>query len=321
MGNNIRSIYCIPLRKRDARGHHTTLLGLLYLDSQVGAGPLNAVDHQLLDTVSTEAAALLHNALLAEEEYKARRAREELALAAEIHSGLMSISMPVIPFAHLHARTVPCHEIGGDFFDAISQPDCVCFAIADVSGKGLPAAIVAATIQGIIHAQFLAGRSLPSIAAQLNQFLCTRKVGRYATMVLARLYPDGRLEYINCGHVQPIEVHTHGVTRLEQSNLIVGLIPEAIYEAAESHLNPGDRLLLITDGIVEAECPTGEAFGEPRLSEVVQRCDLHGILDEVSHFHAPNDPQDDCTLMEVTFTGTERAEKTQNDSLTAAHSA
>ena len=153
MINKIRSIYCIPLRKRDAKSQHAELLGLLYLDSQIGAGNLSEVDHQLLDTIATEAAALLQNALLAEAEYKSRRAREELAVAARIHSGLMSITMPVIPYAVLQAKSIPCYEIGGDFFDAVALDDCVCVAIADVSGKGIPAAIVAATMQGIIHAQ------------------------------------------------------------------------------------------------------------------------------------------------------------------------
>lgn len=302
--NNIRSIYCIPLRRRDARGQNAELLGLLYLDSQLGAGRLNEVDHQLLDTVSTEAAALLHNALLSEAEYKSRRAREELARAAEIHSGLMPESLPAVPYASLLARSVPCHEIGGDFFDAIALDDCVCLVIADVSGKGLPAAIVAATIQGIIHAQLLSRQSFPAIAAQLNHFLCTRKVGKYATLVLVRLFPDGRLEYMNCGHVQPLVVRPDGVTHLEDGNLIVGLLPAATYTSSQSQLNPGDRLLLLTDGLAEAENAAGDPFGDSRMSEAAQQHDIYGILELVSRFHAPSESQDDCTLMELRYIGT-----------------
>ena len=301
--NNIRSVYCIPLRKRDSRDHKTELMGLLYLDSQLRPGMLNEVDHQLLDTVSSEAAALLHNALLAEAEYKARRVREELAVAAEIHSGLMPDSKFAAPYASLHARMVPCSEIGGDFFDALVLDDRVCVAIADVSGKGLPAAIVAATLQGIIHAQLLSKQSLPAIAAQVNQFLCTRKVGKYATMVLVKVSSDGQMEYMNCGHVQPLVVRSRNVIRLDEGNLIVGLVPAASYTSAEYLLAPGDRLLLMTDGLVEAENPQGEAFGEPRLSEVARERDIHGILDAVSSFHAASDTQDDCTLVELTFTG------------------
>lgn len=302
MANKIRSIYCIPLRKREAKGGRSELLGLLYLDSQLDAGHLTEVDHQLLDTLATEAAALLQNALLAEEEYKSRRAREELAIAARIHSGLMSITLPVIPYALLQARSDPCYEIGGDFYDAVALDDCVCVAIADVSGKGVPAAIVAATMQGIIHAQLLSGQSLEQIASLLNQFLCTRNVGKYATMVLLKLFADGRVEYMNCGHIQPVLIHHSSATRLEHGNLIVGLLPNATYTSATCTLKPGERILLATDGLVEAEDGAGEAFGEERLSDVALELDMNGILDMVSKFQA-NEPQDDCTLVEIRYSG------------------
>lgn len=303
MANRIRSIYCIPLRKRDANGQHTELLGLLYLDSQLGAGNLSEVDHQLLDTIATEAAALLQNALLAEAEYKSRRAREELEVAARIHSGLMSITMPVIPFAVVKAKSIPCYEIGGDFFDAVALDDCVCVAIADVSGKGIPAAIVAATMQGIIHAQLLSGQSLPEIAALLNQFLCTRNVGKYATLVLLKLFPDGSVEYMNCGHIHPLLIQDAGVKWLEESSLIVGLLPEATYSSARCTLQPGERILLATDGLVEAENSAGDPFGDDRLSEIALHQDMNQILDLVAKFQANNEAQDDCTLVEVRYNG------------------
>jgi serine phosphatase RsbU (regulator of sigma subunit) len=303
MANSIRSIYCIPLRKRDAKNPNADLLGLLYLDSQIGAGSMSEVDHQLLDTISTEAAALLQNALLAETEAKARRAREELAVAAQIHNGLMTIAMPVMPFASVQARSIPCLEIGGDFFDALALDDCVCVAIADVSGKGVPAAIVAAIMQGIIHAQLLSGHTLPEIAAHLNEFLCTRNVGKYATLVLLQLFRDGRLEYMNCGHIRPLLVHQGEVEWLEQGNMIVGLIASAEYTSAQIVLETGDRILLATDGLVEAENSAGEAIGESGLVEVMGRMDLNGILDHVVRFSAPNEAHDDCTLVEVRYTG------------------
>jgi phosphoserine phosphatase RsbU/P len=303
MINRIRSIYCIPLRKREAGSSKSTLLGLLYLDSQVAPGNLSEVDHQLLDTISTEAAALLHNALLAEAEFKARLVREELAVAAKIQSGLMSIALPVLPFAELQARSVPCLEIGGDFFTAVALEDCLCAGIADVSGKGVSAAIVAATLQGIIHAQLLAKQSLAEIAAQLNQFLYTRQVGKYATLVLFKLSSDGRVEYLNCGHIQPLIVRGQSVERLQEANLIVGLLPGVAYSAAEYTMQPGDRLMLVTDGIVEAEDAAGEPFGDAGLDALAHLENVDSILDRVAAYHAPNPAQDDCTLLQVRYTG------------------
>jgi sigma-B regulation protein RsbU (phosphoserine phosphatase) len=303
MINRIRSIYCIPLRKREPASPKDTLLGLLYLDSQVSPGHMTEVDHQLLDTISTEAAALLHNALLAEAEYKARLVREELAVAAKIQSGLMSIALPVLPYAALQARSVPCLEIGGDFCSAVALDDCLCAGIADISGKGVSAAIVAATLQGIIHAQTLSRQSLPEIAAQLNQFLYTRQVGKYATLILLKLYSNGRVEYLNCGHVQPLIVRGKRVERLTEANLIVGLLPEVTYTSAECTLQPGERLLLVTDGLVEAENEAGEPFGDAGLDRIAHLDNVDAILDRVAAYHAPNPAEDDCTLLQVEYTG------------------
>jgi sigma-B regulation protein RsbU (phosphoserine phosphatase) len=306
MANKIRSIYCIPLRKRITPNEPVHLIGLLYLDSQVRPGSLSEVDHQLLDTIATEASALLHNALLAEAEHKARQAREELAIAARIHSSLMSAALPVLPYAELQAKTLPCLAIGGDFYDVVVLEDCVCVTVVDVSGKGVSAAIVAATLQGILHAQLLAGQGFQEIAAMVNQFLCTRNVGKYATMIALRLFPDGRIEYLNCGHVLPVSIMGAGVRLLEAGNLIVGLIAGASYCSTFDRLNPGERLLLATDGITEAENKDGELFGYDGLSDAAHRYrDIGAILDHVEKFHAPNPAQDDCTLVEVHYTGEE----------------
>jgi serine phosphatase RsbU (regulator of sigma subunit) len=303
MINAIRSIYCIPLRKRVSAGEPVQLLGLLYLDSQLVPGSLTEIDQQLLETISSEAAALLQNALLASAEQAARKAREELVVAAKIHSGLMSTALPVLSYARIAAKTVPCNEIGGDFYDVVEVADCVCAAIVDISGKGVSAAIVAATLQGIIHVQLLAGVGLAQIAAVVNQFLCTRNVGKYATMVIVKLFPDGRIEYINCGHIQPFGILGTSMRYLEKSNLIVGLIEGATYAASEDALQSGERLLLMTDGVTEAENSAGALFDDRQLRAVAPTSDLETLLDHVARFHAPNPAQDDCTLVEIQYTG------------------
>ena len=198
---------------------------------------------------------------------------------------------------------MPCHAIGGDFYDAVALDECVCVAIADVSGKGVPASIVAATLQGIIHAQMLSGQSLPEIAALVNRFLCTRKVGKYATMVLLKLFPDGLVEFVNCGHVQPVIVTDTGVRRLQESNLIVGLISVANYVSQKCRLEPGERILLATDGITEAENNAGEQFGDDRFDEVASLTSLDALLDHVAKFQAPLEAQDDWTILDIRFEG------------------
>ncbi len=297
----IRSIYCIPLRKPASAREPGQLLGLLYLDSQIGAGTLTEVDHRLLETIATEAAALVDHALLADEESKARQAREELVVAASIHRGLMSIALPELSYAKIRAKTVPCLAIGGDFYDAVALDDCLCVAIADVSGKGVSAAIVAATLQGIIHSQFLAQQRLPEIARQLNHFLCARNVGKYATIVLLKLFPDGKLEYMNCGHVQPLVILGSEIRMLEEGNMVVGLIPDAKYESSLYQLRAGERILLPTDGLTEAEDSDGLAFGQSELVACAPHHNVDDILEKVLRFSAPNPAQDDCTLVEISY--------------------
>jgi phosphoserine phosphatase RsbU/P len=303
MANRIRSIYCIPLRKRVSNSNSAQLFGLLYLDSQVKPGSLSELDHQLLDTIANEAAALVENVLLAQAEFKARQAREELAIAARIHSGLMAVSLPTVPYATLAARSVPCSEIGGDFYDVVVLDDSVCAAVVDVSGKGITAAIVAATMQGILHAQLSARQALPQIASLVNEFLCTRNVGKYATMVIVRLFSDGRVEYLNCGHIHPIAILGSEVRQLEEGGLIVGLIPDATYASAHDLLRPGERLLLTTDGVTETENANGDLFGTAELCSAALNQDIEKILDAVVQFRAPAEALDDCTLVDVRYTG------------------
>lgn len=304
LANSIRSIYCIPLRKHISPAEPNRLLGILYLDAQIGARSLSDIDHQVLDNLAAEASTLLHNALLADTESKARQAEEELAIAASIHSGLMSITLPRLDYAEFCARTIPCHAIGGDFYDIVALPDCVCVAIADVSDKGVPASIVAATLQGIIHALMLTGQSLPRTADLINQFLCARQVGKYATMIMLKVYPSGCVEFVNCGHVPPLLIKPDGkVTELEEANPIVGIIQQATYTASQIALKPGDRILLATDGITEIEDKKGELISVDGLIALAHLPTLDEILHQLHQIEATPEPRDDWTLLDIRFTG------------------
>ena len=304
VAHSIRSIYCIPLRKHVSPTEADRLLGVLYLDAQVGAKSLSDIDHQVLDTLATEASTLLHNALLADTEAKARQAEEELAIAASIHSGLMSITLPRLDYAEFHARSIPCHAIGGDFFDVIELPECVCFAIADISGKGVPASIVAATLQGIIHALMLTRQSLTETADLINRFLCARQVDKYATMILLKVFPSGRVEFVNCGHVPPLLVRPHQpIVELETANPIVGLIQQAVYSSSEITLAPGDRILLATDGITEIRNRAGELISFEGFIALAHLPTIDEIVTALNEIQADPEAQDDWTLLDIRFTG------------------
>jgi serine phosphatase RsbU (regulator of sigma subunit) len=234
-----------------------------------------------------------------------KTAAEELALAALIHSKLMSINLPSASYARLKAKTLPCSAIGGDFFDAIALGDSIYAVVADVSGKGVPAAIVAAMLQGIIHAQMLADQPLQAIADMVNQFLCSRATGKYATMVLLKLWANGVAEYLNCGHVLPVLINGVRTRHLDRSNVVVGLIPTAQYYSDACELLPGDRVLIFTDGITETENARGEQFGDVALGSFAHLGDVDGIFEHVATFQGGVERQDDWTLLELLYQGWE----------------
>jgi len=235
----------------------------------------------------------------------AQIAAEELALAALIHSDLMSIRLPNDCYACLKGKTMPCRAIGGDFFDAVALTGALCAVVADVSGKGVPAAIVAAMLQGIIHAQMLADQPLTAIAGMVNEFLCSRATGKFATMVLLKVRANGTTEYVNCGHVPPVLVNSAGVRRLEESNIVVGLVAAAQYTSGACELLPGDRLLIFTDGITEAENSKGEQFGDLALESRSHLHSLESVFEHVSKFHGNQERSDDWTLFELLYRGGE----------------
>jgi sigma-B regulation protein RsbU (phosphoserine phosphatase) len=234
-----------------------------------------------------------------------KTAADELALAALIHSKLMSINLPSASYARLKGKTVPCSAIGGDFFDAIALGDSICAVVADVSGKGVPAAIVAAMLQGIIHAQMLANQPLQAIADMVNQFLCSRATGKYATMVLLKIWANGVAEYLNCGHVLPVLINGVRTRRLDRSNVVVGLIPTAEYYTDACELLPGDRILIFTDGITETENARGEQFGDLALGSFAHLGDLDRIFEYVATFKGGAERLDDWTLLELLYQGRE----------------
>src|SRR5207253_10004306 len=144
-------------------------------------------------------------ARLVQAEEAGRRYQQELSIAAAIQQGLMAVTIPEVPFARLSGRNLSCKEIGGDFFDAVNTPTGLAVVLADVSGKGVSAALLASTLQGMIYSQLIAGMPLKEIVAAANRFFTHKLVGeKYATMLLVRLRRDGDLEYVNCGHVPPL---------------------------------------------------------------------------------------------------------------------
>jgi serine phosphatase RsbU (regulator of sigma subunit) len=313
---DLRTVVCIPLRKihvQSSRDVQTPMpppsaveiLGVLYMDSRFASRDISGVGHEILHVIATEAASLIENARLVQAEEESRRAQQELAIAASIQQRLMQVKIPEVPFARLRGRNLPCKEIGGDFFDAVNTKEGLAVVLADVSGKGVSAALLASTLQGLIYSHLSAGTPLLQVVEAVNRFFTEKLVGeKYATVLLARLRRDGDLEYVNCGHVPPLLICNGEAIRPPHGNVPVGLLADAKYESSRCQLNAGDSFILVTDGVTEAENAMGEFFEDSRLEAVAAKDPtLEGIFSAVAAFCGGTALGDDCTVVELQYKG------------------
>jgi phosphoserine phosphatase RsbU/P len=309
---DLRTVICIPLRKRQVQASRdqtpapnasSEVMGVLYIDSRFASREFSGVGHDVVHAIATEAASLIENARLVQAEEEARRYQQELTIAASIQQRLMQVKIPEVPFAKLDGKNLQCKEIGGDFYDAVNTEHGLAVVLADVSGKGVSAALLASTLQGMIFSHLTSGMSLLAVVAAVNRFFAEKLMGeKYATLLLVRLRRDGELEYVNCGHVQPLLVCGKEVIRPADANVPVGLLADATFESGRCQLKSGDRFILVTDGVTEAENAMGEFFEDWRLeSAATNTPSFRGILSAVSEFCAGNPLSDDCTVVELVY--------------------
>lgn len=308
---DLRTVICMPLRKplvqatRPEQPAESEVMGALYVDSRFASRDITSVSHDILRAIATEAAQLIENARLVQAEEAGRRYQQELSIAASIQQGLMAVTIPEVPFARLSGRNLSCKEIGGDFFDAVNTPTGLAVVLADVSGKGVSAALLASILQGMVYSHLIAGMPLTEIVTALNRFFTKKHIGaKYATMIIARLSHDGDLEYVNCGHIPPVWICNREVLRPGHGNLPVGLLADAVYESDRCQMKPGDRLIMVTDGVTEAENARGDMFDSERLEAVAGKStSMDDVFAAVADFCGGTPLNDDCTVIELVYSG------------------
>jgi serine phosphatase RsbU (regulator of sigma subunit) len=297
--NELRTVIAIPLRTRQHGASPIDVDGVLYLDSRSVSHNLSGVSNEVLRALASECAAVLESAKLVAAEQAAQQYRKEMDIAASIQRSIISESAVESDFVRVYARSIPCREVGGDFFDVHVAPDIVTVIVADVSGKGISAALLASVIHGMFYAQMTSGARLVDAIASVNRFLCSRVAGqKYATLLAAQLHRDGRLALVNCGHVPAILAQDGSVTHVEDGDMPVGLIPEIAFHLIERELPAGSRLCILTDGISETENAEGAEFGTHLIANFLRSEDPIGdILEAVQLFSGHTEAQDDRTLV------------------------
>ncbi|PYU70842.1 MAG: hypothetical protein DMG49_10600 [Acidobacteria bacterium] len=276
-------------------------LGVLYLDSRRPAA-FSKLDRQILDALAADAASILDNARLVERERERQRLEQEINIARDIQQ--------------------PCLSVGGDYFDVFPLSEGrTAFLIADVSGKGLGAALLTTMLQGALSGMTL-GTDPARVFDHVNRFLCDHsEVGRYATMFFGILDQEGHLEFINAGHPSPFLIRG-GIAEeaFTEGSFPVGLVPEAQYTAVCLKLEPGDTVVLFSDGVTEAMDPDEQMFGIPRLKELLTgqlECPLEQlqkcVLEAVENFARGAHQADDLTLLIVRYRATAAAATSDTD--------
>ena len=284
-------------------------LGVLYLDSRRPTA-FSRLDRQILDALAGQAASILDSARLVEQERQRMKLEQELNIARDIQQALIPHGFRDYSYFEVTGIHTPCHAVGGDYFDVFPlTDDRSVIVVADVSGKGIGAALLTTMLQGAFSGM-TPGTDPVQVLTQLNRFLCDHyDVGRYATMFFSLLDREGHLYYINAGHTSPLLMRAGVVTDLvTEGSLPVGLVPEATFAAKTVDLLPGDTLALYSDGITEAIDPDQNPFGDARLSQVLagkQEMPLaelqKDILKSVETFCRGASQSDDITVMLVRY--------------------
>ena len=319
ISQRLRAVVAIPLYAMSRanstesmiRAERGQFLGILYLDSRRPAG-FSKLDRQILDAIASEAASILDNARLVDRERQRQRLEQEISIARDIQQALLPRSLRDFPHLAIIGTSSPCLAVGGDYFDVFPLSDNrTAFLIADVSGKGLGAALLTTMLQGALSGMEM-GANPADVFCHINRFLCEHsEVGRYATMFFGILDREGRLEFVNAGHLPPLLLRAGEVDEpFTEGGFPVGLIPDANYVASCVALRPGDTLVLYSDGVTEAMDPDHEMFGVSRLRELLvgkHEAPLeilkNSILESVQAFSRGASQADDITLLIARYRG------------------
>ncbi len=314
-----RGIVAVPLQKFQMAeasgetfvGKAPDLLGLLYLDTKSQPTAVTGLDRQVLQTLAVEGSTVIENARLFGLARNQERIQHEMFLARNIQQGLMPLELPQSEYFQLFSFTTPTEAVGGDYYDVIELPDGrFGFALADVSGKGLPAALMAASLQGAFGAVAAGGPHLGELFQRVNDYLCAHTPQEmYATLLYGVLDQEGGFEFVNAGHIPPLVVRAQGgVDHLDCSNFPVGLFPHVQFAANRTRLNPGDLIVTTTDGVTEARDALGGLYGDPRLLTLLESCPQKTaeevgriILASVREFVGTAPQSDDITVSIIRY--------------------
>jgi phosphoserine phosphatase RsbU/P len=303
----------VPIR---VEGESKGILVVGDKESRTGVGPFPESDRRTLELLANQAAIALENAELHRESLEKERLEREIELASEIQREILPKSLPDVAGWELAGWNRPARHVGGDYFDLFrhgAASSHLALVVGDVSGKGVPAALLVSTLHSSLRLLIERMSVSPELLARLNRHILeSSSSNKFITLLVGDLDPaTGELVYLNAGHNPGLVVRAGGeVERLGSGGLPLGLLPDASFRAERLTLGPGDLFCLYTDGITEAAAPDDEEFGLGRLEtllgeERTRPLDevVAAVDDAVSSFAAGHAQGDDQTVVLLRRTG------------------
>lgn len=280
----LRTIVCLPLKRFsifDSSISYTSgqeVIGALYIDARKATLTFSKISQGILDSLASDATTVIENVRLLKQAREKDRLELELATAHEIQAILFPKIRGSYGFFEACAQNLPSRHISGDYYDLMKLPDDqYAFVIADVSGKGVSAALLCSMVQGMLFAEAQKNGSLAECMERVNKYLVQRThSSKFITLFFGAVSPSGKLRFVNAGHNPPMLVHQNGeVEELYSASVVLGAFDFAKYEEFAVDLKTGDLICLFTDGVTEARDKKGEMLGEDFLKlHLHQRRDL-----------------------------------------------
>ncbi len=300
----IHSAMCVPL------WNNKDIIGLIYADRAALLGQFTEDDLRLLTLLANLAAVKIENARLYEESLEKERIERELTVAAQIQRNFLPREDPVFGPYDISGSTRACRHVGGDYYDYIPVDDTrLGVVVADVSGTGVSASLLMASVRASLHAEIPMARDLAALAARLNDFVHTSSDSHsFVSFFFGLLDREtGVVTYVNAGHNPPLILEPGGTRRsLESTGFCLGMFAGVTYETKTAALAPGEILCLYTDGIVENRNSKKDEFGEERLAAALEESAAKPaseirdrVFDGVFGFTGCSEPGDDMTVVIV----------------------
>jgi sigma-B regulation protein RsbU (phosphoserine phosphatase) len=249
------------------------IAGCVALEAPADPTPFQEEHLHLVTAVANLAASRLESLRLREENADKRRLEEDLRGAARIQQSLLPEDTPPLPGWQLAGSSRLCSAVGADYYDFSADGGSLLLALGDVAGKGLAAALLMASLRAAVRARWREGEPLGQVVARVNESLLqTVPPNRFATLFLARAdTTSGEVVWVNAGHAAPLVARPDGSHEvLEATGTILGVFPDASWQERRTTLEPGDVLVLLSDGVVEAAREAGGDLGPARLAAIVR---------------------------------------------------